>query len=67
MAVHGGAMDRFVTAERSRETMGYYDRADIPNYGAYARFFTLADRFFSFSSRPSLPNHCSLSPRAPAG
>ena len=56
-AVNGGAMDRFVTAERSRETMGYYDGADIPNYWAYARYFTLADNFFSSSSGPSLPNH----------
>ncbi len=56
-AVDGGAMDRFVSAERSRDTMGYYDNRDIPNYWAYARRFTLADRFFCSSTGPSLPNH----------
>jgi phospholipase C len=56
-AVHGGAMDRFVTAERSSDTMGYYDEEDIPNYWAYARRFALADHFFSPSAGPSLPNH----------
>ncbi len=50
-------MDRFVTAEHSTETMGYYDGTDIPNYWAYARYFTLADRFFCSSTGPSLPNH----------
>jgi len=56
-AVDGGAMDRFVSAERSRDTMGYYDATDIPNYWAYARRFALADRFFCSSTGPSLPNH----------
>jgi len=56
-AVHGGAMDRFVTAEKSSDTMGYYQEADIPNYWAYARRFALADHFFSSSDGPSLPNH----------
>jgi phospholipase C len=56
-AVHGGRMDRFVSAESSGETMGYYDSTDIPNYWAYARRFTLADRFFSSFAGPTLPNH----------
>ncbi|HTP58805.1 MAG TPA: alkaline phosphatase family protein, partial [Spirochaetia bacterium] len=56
-AVHGGAMDRFVSAEKSADTMGYYQEADIPNYWAYARRFALADHFFSSSNGPSLPNH----------
>lgn len=56
-AVDGGAMDRFVSAEHSTETMGYYDGTDIPNYWAYARYFSLADRFFCSSTGPSLPNH----------
>ncbi len=56
-AVDGGAMDRFVTAERSTDTMGYYEEADIPNYWRYARSFALADRFFGPSTGPSLPNH----------
>jgi phospholipase C len=56
-AVNGGRMDRFVTAEGSRDTMGYYDRTDIPNYWAYAERFTLADHFFCSAIGPSLPNH----------
>ena len=56
-AVDEGEMDRFVSAERSRDTMGYYDGSDIPNYWAYARHFALADRFFSSAMGPSLPNH----------
>ncbi|HVO40905.1 MAG TPA: alkaline phosphatase family protein [Spirochaetia bacterium] len=56
-AVNGGRMDRFVTAEHSTETMGFYNERDIPNYYAYARHFTLADRFFSSFMGPSLPNH----------
>ncbi len=56
-AVHDGLMDRFVSAEGSAETMGYYDSGDIPNYWAYARRFALADRFFSSFPGPTLPNH----------
>ena len=56
-ALDEGNMDRFVSAEHSRDTMGYYDQSDIPNYRAYARYFTLADRFFSSFMGPSLPNH----------
>jgi len=56
-AVNNGAMDKFVTAEHSSQTMGYYDGTDISNYWAYARRFSLADRFFASSTGPSLPNH----------
>jgi phospholipase C len=56
-AVNGGAMNRFVSAEGSPDTMGFYDERDIPNYWAYARRFTLADRFFCSAMGPSLPNH----------
>jgi phospholipase C len=59
-AVDEGRMDRFVSAERSRETMGYYMEQDIPSYWAYARRFTLADHFFSSFMGPSLPNHLYL-------
>jgi phospholipase C len=59
-AVNEGRMDRFVTAARSRDTMGYYDGRDLPNYWAYARHFTLADRFFSSTLGPSLPNHLAI-------
>ena len=35
----------------------YYDERDIPNYWAYARRFTLCDRFFSSELSESLTNH----------
>jgi phospholipase C len=56
-AMNGGKMDGFIAAERTLDTMGYYDRSDLPNYWAYADNFTLADRFFSSLAGPSLPNH----------
>jgi phospholipase C len=56
-AYNNGRMDGFVWAEGSSYTMGYYDSRDIPNYWAYARHFTLCDRFFSSLNGPSLPNH----------
>jgi phospholipase C len=56
-AVNGGRMDRFVSAEGSPETMGYYDSGDIPNYWAYARRFAMADSLFSSFAGPTLPNH----------
>ncbi len=59
-AMNGGRMDRFVSAERTRDTMGYFDERDIPNYWAYARRFTLADHLFSSFAGPTLPNHLFL-------
>jgi phospholipase C len=56
-AYDGGKMDGFVWAERSRDTMGYYDASDLPNYWTYARDFVLMDAFFSSLMGPSLPNH----------
>jgi len=56
-AIHGGRNDGWITAERTLDTMGYYDRTDIPNYWAYADHFTLCDQFFSSLPGPSLPNH----------
>jgi len=52
-----GRMDGFVWAEGSRDTMGYYDQNDLPNYYALAGRFALYDRFFSSLMGPSLPNH----------
>jgi phospholipase C len=34
-----------------------YDEADIPNYWAYARHFTLGDHFFANVLGPSFPGH----------
>lgn len=52
-----GAMDGFVWAEGTPFTIGYYDQRDIPNYWAYAKHFTLCDRFFSSLMGASGPNH----------
>ena len=56
-AMNGGKMDGFIQAEHSKDTMGYYDGTDLPNYWAYAGQFILADNFFSSLAGPSLPNH----------
>ena len=37
-----------------------YQEADIPNYWAYARTFTLADHFFSQMIGPSFPGHLAV-------
>ena len=54
-AIDNGKNHGWITAERSLDTMGYYDRTDIPNYWAYADHFTLCDHFFSSLAGPSLP------------
>ncbi len=56
-SVNGGKMDAFVYAEKSVDTMGYYDGTDIPNYWDYAKRFVLLDNFYSSLMGPSLPNH----------
>ena len=56
-AMDGGKMDGFISAEKSNDTMGYYDGTDIPNYWSYASHFELLDNFFSSLAGPSLPNH----------
>jgi phospholipase C len=56
-AIDGGKNDGWIAAEKSKDTMGYYDRTDIPNYWAYADHFTLCDNFFSSLAGPTLPNH----------
>jgi phospholipase C len=56
-AYDNGRMDGFVWAEGTNYTMGYYDQRDLPNYWAYARHYTLCDRYFSSFLGPSLQNH----------
>ena len=46
-AYDNGRMDAFVWVHGTPYTMAYYDERDIPNYWAYARRFTLCDRFLS--------------------
>ncbi len=52
-----GKMDGFVYAQKSNQTMGYYDRADIPYYWEYADRYVLDDNFFSSEMGPTFPNH----------
>jgi phospholipase C len=52
-----GKMDGFVIGEKSINTMGYYNRNDIPYYWDYADNYVLDDNFFSSLMGPSFPNH----------
>jgi phospholipase C len=54
---NGGKMNGFLVGQHSSDTMGYYDRTDIPYYWDYADNFVLDDNFFSSLMGPSLPNH----------
>src|SRR5262249_43641944 len=58
-AINGGAMDSFDLIPTGSDLSGYsqFDEEDIPNYFAYARYFTLADHMFSSLTGPSFPNH----------
>lgn len=66
-AVHGGAMDQWVSAHRSADgadegpyTMGYYTREDIPFHFALAEAFTLCDRYHASLLGPTWPNRLYL-------
>src|SRR5258708_30561987 len=57
-AIDTGNMDKFDVI--SSGTWSAYTQAmqqQIPNYWAYPRRFTLADRYFTSVHGPSLPNH----------
>jgi phospholipase C len=57
-AIDAGKMDKFDLIGAG--SWGAYKQAteqQIPNYWAYARRFTLADRYFTSVHGPSLPNH----------
>jgi phospholipase C len=61
-AVDGGRMDGFGRILGAiQHGLDFSDsqlyQTDIPNYWAYARSFTLDDRFFSSVLGPSFPNH----------
>jgi phospholipase C len=58
----GGAMtgwDQVDGSSVNGDNLAYaqYAEADIPNYWAYARSFTLADHFFANELGPSFPGH----------
>ncbi|HMD78800.1 MAG TPA: alkaline phosphatase family protein [Nitrososphaerales archaeon] len=58
LAYGNGKMNGFISAQGGNpETMGYYDRSDIPYYWDYADHFVLADNFFSSMLGPTFPNH----------
>ena len=62
VAIDDGAMDAFDEVQNGNvkgHLLGYTQmtETDIPNYFAYARTFTLADRMFSSLVGPSFPNH----------
>ncbi len=62
MAYDGGRMDQFnripgATALGVDNADTQLREADIPDYWAYARHFTLDDHFFSTIMGPSFPNH----------
>lgn len=58
VAYDSGKMDGFINAQGGNaETMGYYDRSDLPYYWDYADHFVLADNFFSSMLGPTFPNH----------
>lgn len=52
---HAAWLNRAATAVRDQ-----YHEADIPDYFAYARQFTLCDTYFSSVAGPSTPNHLML-------
>jgi len=54
---NNGAMNGFVKAEGTPDTMGYYDATDLPYYWDYATNYVIDDNFFSSEMGPSLPNH----------
>jgi phospholipase C len=58
-AMNGGLMNQFDLIGGGADLSGYsqYLEEDIPNYFAYARYFTLADEMFSSLTGPSFPNH----------
>jgi phospholipase C len=58
-AINGGLMNQFDLIGMGADLSGYsqYLEEDIPNYFAYARYFTLADAMFSSLKGPSFPNH----------
>jgi phospholipase C len=58
IAFDNGKMDGFISAQGGNpQTMGYYDRSDIPYYWDYADHFVLCDNFFSSLMGPTFPNH----------
>jgi phospholipase C len=65
LALGAGRMDGFAQAQSARgrsptQSLGYYDRDDLPFYWGLANRFVLMDRFFSSALGGSLSNHLYL-------
>jgi phospholipase C len=65
LAVHSGRMNEFYKLPGAIQ-FGHdyadsaYTKAEIPQYWAYAKTYTLADHFFSTMMGPSFPNHLAI-------
>lgn len=67
LAINGGKMNQFDLIDLGFQPSGdlfgdfltcrQFESADIPNYFAYARHFSLGARMFSSLHGPSMPNH----------
>jgi len=57
IGVKGTTCDRVQPAPYQNHSLTQFSEADIPNYWAYARHFTLGDHMFSSLLGPSYPNH----------
>lgn len=59
VAINGGRMNCFDRLDSGKHLEGYvqFHEDQIPSYWAYARAFTLADRFFSSSYGPTAVEH----------
>jgi phospholipase C len=55
-----GKMDGFVYSEGNDETLGYYEREDIPHYWSAADNYVLCDHYFTSVMSESAPNHLYL-------
>jgi phospholipase C len=62
VSINGGEMNCFDQIWNGKQLESYvqYEESQIPNYWAYARYFVLADRFFSSAYGPTLVEHLEL-------
>jgi len=57
LAIDQGKMDKFDLISGGWSAYTQASEAEIPNFWAYARRFTLADHYFTSVHGPSVPNH----------
>jgi phospholipase C len=56
-AYDNGKMDGFISAEKTTETMGYYNNKILSNYWNFAAHYSLEDNFYESVLSFSQPNH----------